>query len=470
MSQSLYSAMGGIAAATTQMSVISNNVANINTTAFKSSSVHFSDVYSATLSSGSVATSTSGGTNPIQVGVGTKVSAIRTNYNTGSWMSTGQSTDLMIQGQGFFTVEATDGSTYYTRAGDFSIDSDGNLVTSEGYKVLGTNTVLASTSSGVTVKVPQSIVADVKGNINLANQNVQNLNNTATKSAITQGTFTINITDAVTGIKTAKVITIDSNHATGTVGNLVSGNVGSIQSQLGPASGITVSVDATTGKIKFDADPTVVSLVTFGATGDTSNFVSTTDLASAKIDPTNITSPTTSCSTCVLDYTVNISNLTSVAEATAVNTTSISADGSIQVSYKNGATLSVTLDATKSNYEFVYTTSQGVAMKGDNCVVAPDVATPANFVIQMATITNTNGLLSVGSNLFESGPNTGDIAYTVGGEMGTGKLESGGLEASNVDLSSELSSMILAQRAIQANSRVFTTTSDVMKTVVQMGQ
>ena len=88
----------------------------------------------------------------------------------------------------------------------------------------------------------------------------------------------------------------------------------------------------------------------------------------------------------------------------------------------------------------------------------------------MATITNTEGLLSVGSNLYSAGPNTGDIIYTIAGEMGCGELASGGLEASNVDLSEELSSMILAQRAIQANSRVFTTTSDIMQTITQMGR
>ena len=90
--------------------------------------------------------------------------------------------------------------------------------------------------------------------------------------------------------------------------------------------------------------------------------------------------------------------------------------------------------------------------------------------MQMATITNTEGLVSVGSNLYESGPNTGDIVFTVAGEMGTGKVASGGLEASNVDLSKELSNMILAQRAIQANSRVFTTTSNIMDVITQMGR
>ena len=125
---------------------------------------------------------------------------------------------------------------------------------------------------------------------------------------------------------------------------------------------------------------------------------------------------------------------------------------------------------TNLTYQFLYTTAEGVAITGSSCVVDPNLAKPANFVLQVAGITNTDGLLAVGSNLFKAGPNSGDVVYSVGGQMGLGKLASGGLEASNVDLSQELSNMILAQRAIQANSRVFTTTSNIMDVINQMGR
>lgn len=455
MSQSLYTAMGGIASATTQLSVISNNVANINTTAFKASSVEFSDVYSTTLSYGSVATSTSGGTNPKQIGVGVEVSAISTDFNTGSWVSTGKSTDLMINGNGFFTVQATDGSTYYTRAGDFSIDANGNLVTSNGYKVEGTNSILAASSSGTTVKIPTSIVVDQVGNPTVGVKLLTDLNNT---KPITSGNFTIT-TRLGAAAPVNHTISLSNADVSGSVSNLAT----AIQTGLGApgVSGVTVAVS--NGQLTFTVNGTTVDTLGFSTPTGGSNFVTTTEMNnSVKVGNTYASK--------ILDYTVNISDVTSANAATAVNSTTINEDGSIEVNYKNGGTLSVEKDASGANYQFVYTSPNDVKISGLNCSVSPNIAVPANFVIQMATITNTEGLVSVGSNMYASGPNTGDIVYTVAGEMGTGKIAAGGLEASNVDLSRELSNMILAQRAIQANSRVFTTTSNVMDVVTQMGR
>lgn len=455
MSQSLYTAMGGIASATTQLSVISNNVANINTTAFKASSVEFSDVYSTTLSYGSVSTSTSGGTNPKQIGVGVEVSAISTDFNTGSWVSTGKSTDLMINGNGFFTVEATDGSTYYTRAGDFSIDANGNLVTSNGYKVEGTDSILAATSSGETVKIPTSIVVDQVGNVNVGTKLLTDLNNT---KPITTGNFTIS-TRLGAGAPVAHTISLSAADTSGSVANLAA----AIQTDLGTPAATGVTVGVSNGQITFTVDNVVSDTISFSTPTGGSNFVTTTEMNNS-VKTGNVYASK------ILDYTVNISDITSANAATSVNSTTINEDGSIEVNYKNGGTLSVEKDSSGANYQFVYTSPNDVKIAGLNCTVAPNIAVPANFVIQMATITNTEGLVSVGSNMYASGPNTGDIVYTVAGEMGTGKVAAGGLEASNVDLSRELSNMILAQRAIQANSRVFTTTSNVMDVVTQMGR
>lgn len=453
MSQSLYTAMGGIASATTELSVISNNVANINTTAFKASSVEFSDVYSTTLSYGSVSTSTSGGTNPKQIGVGVEVSAISTDFNTGSWVSTGKSTDLMINGNGFFTVQATDGSTYYTRAGDFSIDANGNLVTSNGYKVEGTDSILAAVSSGQTVKIPTSIVVDQVGNPTVGVKLITDLNNT---KPITTGNFTIS-TRLGAAAPINHTISLSNADVSGSVSNLAT----AIQTDLGAGSGVTVGVS--NGQLTFTVDGTTCDTLGFSTPTGGSNFVTTTEMNnSVKVGNTYASK--------ILDYTVNITDVTSANAATAVNSTKINEDGSIEVNYKNGGTLSVEKDPSGANYQFVYTSPNDVKISGLDCTVSPNIAVPANFVIQMATITNTEGLVSVGSNMYASGPNTGDIVYTVAGEMGTGKVAAGGLEASNVDLSRELSNMILAQRAIQANSRVFTTTSNVMDVVTQMGR
>lgn len=467
MSQSLYTAMGGISAAQTELQVVSNNIANMNTTGFKSSSVNFSDVFSTTRSYGSVATSDTGGTNPIQVGVGTKVSSISKDFTAGSWISTGSTTDLMIQGNGFFTVQSTSGEIYYTRAGNFSFDSSGNLVTAEGYKVLGTDSILSSTSAKTTVYVPKSIIASVVGSADIATKSVSSLNNLAKN--ITSGDFKITTTG--TDAHTFN-ITLSSADVTGNVAGLVASIQGQINTQA-TAAGITsgVTVGCSNGKITVAVNGSNATAATYStpSTGAT-NFLTQTELTNSTLVPAVAPATGGTYSSKVLNYSASVSDLTSAAESISLNSYSINNDGSLQATYSNGDTLSVALDSSGNNYKFIYTTAEGVEISGADCAVDPTVAVPGNFVAQLASVTNTDGLVSVGSNMYEKGPNSGQIYYSVGSKLGIGKIQSGGLESSNVDISREFSNMILAQRAVQANSRVFTTTSDIMDTIVQMGR
>jgi len=479
MSQSLYTAMGGISAAQTSLNVISNNIANINTTAFKSSSTHFSDVFSTTISSGSVSTASTGGTNPIQVGVGVKVSAVTKDFSSGSWIATGSATDLMIQGPGFFTV--TDGpSTFYTRAGDFSFDESGNLVTTNGNKVLGTDSIMSTATSKQTVTVPLSICANVEGNANIGSELVADLN--GIDSNITEGEFVVRVSDGTDQVNV--LINLSAADLAGTMNNLT-GSLTTKVNQTVVSGGVTyivgnIGVSATNGKIEFDmsaatlkvgaaaAGPVTEMEFSTPATaivpGDgISNFVTLTSLRGS-------TPIAGSYSSKIMDSTVSVSQLSSANQSITKTSQTINSDGSIQVTYQDGSTLSVQLGTDKSTYEFMYTTAGNTKITGNKCMVDTNVAEPANFAIQLATITNTDGLISVGNNAFRAGPNSGDVVYTVAGQMGAGKMESGGLEASNVDLSQEFSNMILAQRAVQANSRVFSTTSTIMDTIVNMGR
>lgn len=456
MSQSLYTAMGGISAAQTSLNVISNNIANINTTAYKSSKANFSEVYSSTLSSGTAATSTTGGINPMQVGLGVQVSSISKNFTAGTWVATGGTTDLMIQGNGFFTVKASGGEMYYTRAGDFSFDSDGDLVTSDGYKVLGTGSVLSTSSSTTAVHIPQKIVAKVTANTAVESKLVSDLNN----CDLTSGKFDITTN---TGTK----IEVDLNITSTTTVKQVKD---AIQTAInGSAAAGKVVVSCVGGAFQFTvaggAGPTDVSSLTFSnpSTG-ASNFITKAGFSTAKIDSNNKYTGS------ALDYKAGVTQVTSVSDAASINSYSIGKDGSIEATYSNGDTLSVEVGPDKNTYQFIYTTAEGVKIEGNDVTVDPNVAKESNFVIQLASVTNADGLISAGSNLYSAGPNTGDVLYSIGNAMGLGKIASGGLEASNVDLSKEFSDMILAQRAVQANSRVFTTTSTIMDTIVQMGR
>lgn len=453
MSQSLYTSMGGISAAQTDLNVISNNIANINTTAYKSSAVNFSEVYSTTLSSGTASTGTTGGTNPMQVGLGVQVGSISKNFTSGTWVATGKTTDLMIQGTGFFTVKNSAGEVFYTRAGDFTFDSSGDLVTSGGYKVVGTASILGTSSSSTPVHIPQSIVAEVSANGSFYNEDISKLNN----CSLTNGQFKLAVNNG-----TAKDIYVD----TGTY-KTMQDLAKSIQSQIGTpaATGVTVKCDASTnGTIQFDVDGSTATSIKFSnADTNQSNFLAKTGL----INASNINNTYKSN---ILDYKVAVKQVTSVEQATSISGYSIGNDGAIAATYSNGASLTTELGPDKSTYQFKYTTAEGIVIDGSKANVDPNVAEPGNFQIQLASIANNEGLLSKGSNLFSAGPNSGDILYSVGSAMGLGSIKSGGLEASNVDLSSEFSAMILAQRAVQANSRVFSTTSQIMNIVVQMGQ
>jgi flagellar hook protein FlgE len=161
MSQGLFVAASGIRSNQTAIDVVSNNIANINTTAFKSSKTNFANTFSRTLSSGSRPSSVLGGTNPIQIGSGVTLAEIGTNHSQGGSQFTGRNSDLMINGEGYFVVEKLNTEnigntgTIYTRAGNFSMDATGNLVTAQGNRLRGTSQVVGTSPvNESTVQVP----------------------------------------------------------------------------------------------------------------------------------------------------------------------------------------------------------------------------------------------------------------------------------------------------------------------------
>lgn len=136
MLRSLYSGISGLRSHQTMLDVTGNNIANVNTAGFKGSSVLFQDSLSQLVGNAGIPDDQVGGRNPAQVGLGVQVAGIRTNFAQGSAQATGRGGDLMISGDGFFAVRAGD-ETLYTRAGAFSFDSTGKMVTADGGVVQG---------------------------------------------------------------------------------------------------------------------------------------------------------------------------------------------------------------------------------------------------------------------------------------------------------------------------------------------
>ena len=136
MLRSMFSSISGLRSHQTMMDVTGNNIANVNTAGFKSSQTLFQDTLSQLLQGAAAPTADQGGTNPAQVGLGTRVAGVATNFGQGAAQTTGRSTDLMISGDGFFVVD-NGNETLYTRAGSFSFDAGGRLVTTDGSLVQG---------------------------------------------------------------------------------------------------------------------------------------------------------------------------------------------------------------------------------------------------------------------------------------------------------------------------------------------
>ena len=464
MTQSLFTSITGMTTSQSKLDVIANNIANMNTTAFKSSNLTFSELYFKTLSDGSGPTSTTGGTNPMQVGLGVGLSGISVDFTAGSVSSTGNTNDLNIQGEGWFTILNSDNSVGLTRDGSFSLDSDGNLVTQRGLKVLGTGSSYSSTSSLIPVKVPNELDIIKKGkDITTGDAGkLSNFNNV--KITTGTSTFAVNSTDGseialltidTTGCDTIQQIAEKFNTAIKANPNLTDGD----------KSLVTASVNAN-GTFSLDiADvPGLkeVSDIKFGKIGDTSNFFAETGLSVSALEDDKY-------STKILSYQVEIGPATSSTASATKTSFSVTKNGALSVTYSNGDTISVEEDDDNTgSIVLKYCTADNQTIHYKDITVLGDALTPANLQIQLATVQNEQGLKAQQGNIYQTGTNSGSVTFSIGNANGFGEIGSGGLELSNVNLAIELANMIVAQRAIDANSRVFSTTSEVLQKLVNL--
>jgi flagellar hook protein FlgE len=238
------------------LDVTANNIANVNTTGFKSSSTQFEDTLSEMMKSAGGSNAEVGSTNPAQVGLGVKVAGIATNFTQGSTDSTGNPTDMMISGDGFFTVKSG-GATMYTRAGSFTFDSDGNLAAPDGSLVQGWAAVDGSVPSGsaplTNITLPKNsvapAVATTKATLsgNLPSDAAVGTAITETEgvydSTGTSRSLNLTFTKTATGWDVAGA---DGTGATGTATMTFAGGVQTGASSI-TVGGVTVDMSATTG-------------------------------------------------------------------------------------------------------------------------------------------------------------------------------------------------------------------------------
>lgn len=437
MTQALYTSQTGMNGAQTKLNVVADNIANMNTVGFKQSRVNFADIYYNTLSSGSAPSSNLGGINPRQIGTGVRAAEIIRDFTGGSSVATGISTNLAIKGNGFFTVQNGNNELLYTRAGNFSVDAEGYLVLPNGYKALGTEDQRSSTGSQTPIQIPVMIQTQTIPNAGAGDKTLSELNGNV---AITSGTI-----EVVVGNQTTPV-NIDAN-----------ATLNDVVAALNGVNGVTATL--TDGQIDVRADDGSKVVLNNG----TSNFVTQTGLTWN--DATNSVESKT------LDYQQIVRTGTDVANSQKVTAVDIHEDGILEVTYANGDKLTAIANPEdETKLIFRYTTgSPEVNITGDDLDIT-GVAEPANFQLQMANFVNPDGLVAVGSNAYKEGPNSGSALYGSISAGAFGTVNSGEYEGSNVDLAEQFADMIISQRMLEANSRVFNTASNILQTISYLGQ
>ncbi len=437
MTQALYTSQTGMNGAQTKLNVVADNIANMNTVGFKQSRVNFADIYYNTLSSGSAPSSNLGGINPRQIGTGVRAAEIIRDFTGGSSVVTGISTNLAIKGNGFFTVQNGNNELLYTRAGNFSVDAEGYLVLPNGYKALGTEDQRSSTGSQTPIQIPVMIQTQTIPNAGAGDKTLSELNGNV---AITSGTI-----EVVVGNQTTPV-NIDAN-----------ATLNDVVAALNGVNGVTATL--TDGQIDVRADDGSKVVLNNG----TSNFVTQTGLTWN--DATNSVESKT------LDYQQIVRTGTDVANSQKVTAVDIHEDGILEVTYANGDKLTAIANPEdETKLIFRYTTgSPAVNITGDDLDIT-GVAEPANFQLQMANFVNPDGLVAVGSNAYKEGPNSGSALYGSISAGAFGTVNSGEYEGSNVDLAEQFADMIISQRMLEANSRVFNTASNILQTISYLGQ
>lgn len=424
---SMKTAVSGMNAQANRLSTVADNIANVNTTGYKSASVAFSTL---------VLPSSSGNYNS-----GGVQSTTRYNISeAGSYSATTSTTDLSIQGDGFFIVQAADGTTVLTRAGDFLPDGDGNLVNSAGFKLMG-----YSYDGGAPAVV-------VNGFDGLVPINV--LQSGLTAIASSTGTFTGNLNSNQTVAPTGTATLPSANLASATTDTKKTSLVGY------DSLGNTVMYDIYFTKTA-DGNPTATPPVDSSwqvaifrnadkATGGTSSFPYSSGPvgggtlkfdANGKQTSTGlfgITDPTNG-QTIAMDFggmgqlasDFSFKGKTDGQSASPVTGVKIEKDGTVYATYK-------------------------------------DADPKPLYRIPLAQVASPDMLTVLNGNVYSANGQSGVTVTGFPQNNGLGSVQSGSLEESNVDLAGQLTEMIEAQRSYTANSKVFQTGSDIMDVLVNL--
>jgi len=450
---SFYASLSGLSASSSALSVIGNNLANLNTDGFKGGSANFADLFnSAVANQGS-----EGNGNPLQVGLGSSLGSVETNFSQGSFQQTGSPTDMALQGAGFFTVQSN-GTQLYTRNGNFTINNSGALVDGDGAAVLGWN-VTAATDLISTGSVPTAIkINSAATSPGVATKNVTidgNLDSTATSG--TTYTSTAALYDSL-GASQSLSITFTAQGTSTLNGATVSTwGVTAKASGGGTPSGFPASVT-------FDSNGNLVGYTPSGGTIQALSAVDATG-ASTYVNPQiSITGWT--------DGAADMVPGAGAAAGTAINwnLATISGTNAPVANITSYASASTTAATTQDGFGAGTLSSMSVNSSGVIEGSYSNGQTIPLAQVAISTFINQNGLVKVGNNDWATTQASGIAAIGTASAGGRGSVLGSNLELSNVDVATELTQMIVNQNGYQANSKVITTADTLLQSVLNLIQ
>ncbi len=410
MIRSMYSAVSGLRAHQTMMDVVGNNIANVNTNGFKKSNVVFQDILSQTLNGASAPRAGLGGTNAAQIGLGVQVNNIAQNFLQGALQTTGRDLDLSIQGDGFFNLEQ-DGQQLYGRAGSFFVDAAGNLVSGSGGYV-------------------QGWTADATGAIN----------NTGPAGRIR----------IPAGEQVAPVVTSEVNLGGNLPADAIVGDTHFSSLNVYDSQGSTVELSLTFTK-------TAANQWSMSATyGDPPTAVALTDNVIQFDGSGRVTAPA--------DFNANIAAGAIPGLGAVALTLGGGAPGEVTQLAALGSIAAITQDGSTTG------TLSGLTVGQDGVITGSysNGQVKALAQVAIASFANPEGLERVTGTMFIESVNSGLAQLGAASSGGRGVVAPGTLEMSNVDLAEEFTNLIRTQRGFQANSRVITTSDEMLQEIVNL--
>jgi len=427
---SFYSALSGLNNCALAINVIGNNLANMNTTAFKSSKTSFAE-----LLGGFGGTGIDG--NPLQVGLGSTVAGITQILTQGSVAYTGRATDAAINGNGYFVVQTPEGGQGFTRAGNFGLSSTGELVNSVGFKVLGyraVNGVIDSSGGLSPVVIQSSTSMPPKATTKI--EFGANLDSQAAKDS----TYATSI-QVYDSLGAAHTVTL-------TFKKLATPITGVPPIAQGSAWSFSATIPATDTTGGTASNPPVV--IGQGSVTFDSNGVLTAPAKNAAIPPFTLPSGTFASGAANISVNFNVFDANGTPRLTGFASTS-TVSSSSQNGYASSQLLGFAID------------SDGVITGSFNNGQSQPLAQLA-----IAIFPNAEGLQKFKDGTAVSFTSSGEPSIGTAGTGGRGTISGSALEQSNVDIAQEFTNLIVAQRGYQANSRIITTTDELYQDAINI--